>query len=381
MIEVIANIVRGSVFLAGETLECTVTFSNPVCDNVSTSKPDTLTWASAQLSCQCNVSESRVIQPPRRTDLSQSGNTTSFVPARGERGVTVVSTHPRILFCNLTLSPGESKTFIYRERIPRDAPPSYKGQSVKYSYKVTIGTQRLNSATKLLRIPFRVLVVYGLGDTSIYEESQRPSNPFLAEQKKETSLLDMALQVITTITSRRTPNFYNITNDQGKVGRFCLFKPAYKIGEDIIATFDFSGATIPCLQFSVALQSEENISEECRRKPSQTSAVTTYSKHEEFCLHTTKSHIQLPIPLHLTPGFITDIVCLWYHLHFEFITASQPLPDHVIPADQSESSTWQGPKNVEVETMVWDLPVKIVPTNPLQATSISIARASNSVNV
>jgi len=50
---------------------------------------------------------------------------------------------------------------IYRETIPSDAPPSYKGQAVKYSYKITIGTQRVNTVIKLLRVPFRVLSLSG----------------------------------------------------------------------------------------------------------------------------------------------------------------------------------------------------------------------------
>lgn len=50
---------------------------------------------------------------------------------------------------------------IYRETIPSDAPPSYRGQAVKYSYKITIGTQRVNTAIQLLRVPFRVLSLSG----------------------------------------------------------------------------------------------------------------------------------------------------------------------------------------------------------------------------
>lgn len=49
----------------------------------------------------------------------------------------------------------------YEDTIPTDAPPSFRGQAVKYSYKVIIGTQRLDKSTKLLRVPFRVLVLYG----------------------------------------------------------------------------------------------------------------------------------------------------------------------------------------------------------------------------
>ena len=43
---------------------------------------------------------------------------------------------------------------------------------------------------------------------------------------------------------------YNITNARGKVAKFCLFKQAYKIGDDIVGTCDFSEATIPCVQVS-----------------------------------------------------------------------------------------------------------------------------------
>ena len=64
------------------------------------------------------------------------------------------------------------------------------------------------------------------------------------------------------------------------------------------------------LQYSVTLQSEEQIAEACRKKGTSQQAatsVTTYSKHHEFCLHTAKTHIAIPVPLTATPGFQTDI--------------------------------------------------------------------------
>ena len=64
-------------------------------------------------------------------------------------------------------------------------------------------------------------------------------------------------------------------------------------------------------QFSVTLQSEEQISEECRRKPGQGSAITSYVKHQEMCLHTVRTHVNLPIPLTATPAFMTDIGEWW----------------------------------------------------------------------
>jgi hypothetical protein len=50
---------------------------------------------------------------------------------------------------------------VYEDVVPSESPPSYKGQAVKYSYKVTIGAQKVNQPAKLIRIPFRVMVLHG----------------------------------------------------------------------------------------------------------------------------------------------------------------------------------------------------------------------------
>ncbi|XP_033633824.1 RAB6A-GEF complex partner protein 2-like [Asterias rubens] len=381
MIDVSANLVRGVTFLAGEVLECNVTFSCPANSSNSTSPGgvQSLAWASAQLHCQCHISASKVMLPKipiseksEELELLQSSGNTSFAPSRGEKGNCILSTEPKILFCDLNLKPGERKTFLYHETIPNDAPPSYRGQAVKYSYKVTIGTQRVNCPIRLLRVPFRVLFLYGLGDTSLpeQEDTTASSNPFLAEERTQNTFLDLATQVLNTVTSRKNPNSYNIKNADGTVARFCLFKPAYKLGEDIIGTIEFPpSCTVPCVQYSVVLQCEEHIAEECRRKPHQGVSMSSHGRHQEFCLHMSKSHMVLPIPLHVTPGFITDIVCLKWRLHFEFITAKDPSPEHVIPADQSEIAMWQGPNSLSVDTLVWNLPIKILPTNPMNAST------------
>ncbi|XP_072167044.1 RAB6A-GEF complex partner protein 2-like [Diadema setosum] len=389
MIDASAYLIRGTTFLAGEVIQCAITFTCP--EATSTGQPEALAWASAQLHCQCNVSESRVVLPPqpltRRPSEEwtqiQSSSNTSFAASRGERGVCILLTQPKILFCDLRIKPGESKTFMYTETIPRDAPPSYRGQAVKYSYKVTIGVQRIGSPIKLIKVPFRVMVLYGLGEATLMdgEDQTDSSNPFLEGDKPQNSLLDRAVQILTTITSRKNPNSYNITNSQGVVAKFCLFKPAFKLGEDIVGTIDFSDASAPCLQYSVVLQCEEHISEECRRRQQQSGTLSSHSRHQEFCLHLRHSHMLLPIPLHVTPAFITDIVCLRWRLHFEFTTAKEPIPEHGIPTDQSECALWQGPENLNVDTLVWNLPIKILPTNPLHATSFASSKSSNIVVV
>ena len=43
----------------------------------------------------------------------------------------------------------------YNETISTNVPPTFRGIYVKYSYKLTIGTQRVNCPTSLIRVPFR----------------------------------------------------------------------------------------------------------------------------------------------------------------------------------------------------------------------------------
>lgn len=77
------------------------------------------------------------------------------------------------------------------------------------------------------------------------------------------------------------------------------------------------------MQFSVTLQSEEQIAEECRRKVGHGSSCTSYVKHQDMCLHTQKTHINVPVPLSVTPGFMTDIG----NYHFCFVTSTLALLD------------------------------------------------------
>lgn len=49
----------------------------------------------------------------------------------------------------------------YSEDVPHKSPPSYKGQAVRFSYKITIGIGSIKGPTKLLRLPIRVISTEG----------------------------------------------------------------------------------------------------------------------------------------------------------------------------------------------------------------------------
>lgn len=195
-------------------------------------------------------------------------------------------------------------------------------------------------------------------------EELAPSNPFLEKRQTETKL-EIALHHLQNITARRRPNFYLISNKRGKVGRFCLFKSAYKLGEDIVGTLDFTCRTVRCIQVSVTLQCEEVLllgNQLNDEKTELTGKIMNFTKHHEVCLGLSLTQMILPIPLHVTPSFITDLVELKWKLHFEFVTS---MNDSLNPPSIEESG-WQAPTDIDIETMVWNLPVTLYPTAPLQ---------------
>lgn len=77
------------------------------------------------------------------------------------RSIPLLSTPQSILFVDLRLAPGESKSYKYSFKLPRGLPPSHRGKAIKISYKLVIGTQRPGGAkeqqVKSVEVPFRIL--------------------------------------------------------------------------------------------------------------------------------------------------------------------------------------------------------------------------------
>ncbi|CAK7223736.1 Golgi membrane exchange factor (Ric1p-Rgp1p) subunit [Sporothrix curviconia] len=77
------------------------------------------------------------------------------------KSVPLLSTQQSVLFADLQLVPGESKTFEYVFPLPKGLPPTHRGKVMKISYSLVIGTQRPGTAkeqrVKSIDFPFRVL--------------------------------------------------------------------------------------------------------------------------------------------------------------------------------------------------------------------------------
>ena len=78
------------------------------------------------------------------------------------RSIPILSTPQSVLFVDLRLGPGESKSYRYSHPLPKGLPPSYRGRAIRTVYNLVVGTQRASKITQQhqvqrANIAFRVL--------------------------------------------------------------------------------------------------------------------------------------------------------------------------------------------------------------------------------
>lgn len=78
------------------------------------------------------------------------------------KSIPILSTPQSILFVDLQLRPGESKSYTYRHKLPRGIPPTHKGRAMKVAYSLVVGSQRTVKTSykhniQHVDVPFRVL--------------------------------------------------------------------------------------------------------------------------------------------------------------------------------------------------------------------------------
>jgi hypothetical protein len=75
------------------------------------------------------------------------------------KAVPILSTPPSILFVDIRLLPGESRSFSYTFKLPTNLPPSHRGRALRITYSLVITTQRPGKSGQHLstaEIPFRL---------------------------------------------------------------------------------------------------------------------------------------------------------------------------------------------------------------------------------
>jgi hypothetical protein len=97
-------------------------------------------------------------------ELLGGGELSTIKDMRGiasSKAIPLLSTPQSVLFVDLKLAPGESKTYEYAFTLPKGLPPTHRGKVMKISYSLVIGTQRPGGAKEQqvtsVEVPFRVL--------------------------------------------------------------------------------------------------------------------------------------------------------------------------------------------------------------------------------
>ncbi|KAF2766585.1 Rgp1-domain-containing protein, partial [Teratosphaeria nubilosa] len=353
------------------------------------------------------------------------------------KAVPLLSTPQSLLFVDLRLAPGESRSYNYRFPLPRGLPPSHRGRALKVNYHLVIGVQRPGGqAVKRVEIPFRILGSYnprgetlghdlmspyillhdaartmsiapssapttptpcfspkdteckrkpakqGLEDFLRYTERlleraetdqsahllsptsptaphHIPNTPTTPRQRSESAFqhqptsikeaIDLAILRSTqpnhSPTSKQTPpsstNRFNIARSGQPVAVLTLLRPAFRLGEAVIGTMDFTTppqassttttTTTPQAQTyntlvelesvekvnpSLALRSTNSITRVTRKIYATQHDNTLFARHIPFALS---------IPATATPTFETTGVSLAWTLRVSF-TVPRPGP-------------------------------------------------------
>ena len=141
-----------------------------------------LAWASVQIQCECVRGPGAGTSSTREDHVgassgskttgtgasslgtssssfshSQQSQSTSLHPLDWLEGAQVMSSSPKLLFCELMLGKHETKTFEYSELLPFDAPPSYRGKNIRFRYNLLVATQRVGASVEVFKVPFRVI--------------------------------------------------------------------------------------------------------------------------------------------------------------------------------------------------------------------------------
>ena len=179
--EVISELKGQGIYLGGETLQCMITFRNRANNpNGGPGRVENIAWASAQIQSLCQFVESS--NRRKISESAEGGSTASLVgkfggvsnhqfvtslqPSSGGDSTQheVAATKPKILLCDLYLNPGEERSFLYEETLPRSSPSTYHGRHVRYTHRIVVAAQRVNCAIATLRYS----LMFNLLNSGIY---------------------------------------------------------------------------------------------------------------------------------------------------------------------------------------------------------------------
>ncbi|KAJ3217670.1 hypothetical protein HDU67_007493 [Dinochytrium kinnereticum] len=365
-------------------------------------KTEDLAWAFAQMTGQMTVDASFVktaaLEPLKTKvmynvggagpggggSMGGSGLGPDSYSKPQERVFPLYSTPPSILFYDLSLEPGESKSFKYELKLPSELPPTHRGKIIRFSYKLIVGIQRSGTSkrSQVIQLPFRLFgKVEGDGSKIVYEILNpviinteeaiiTPIEKALAFPKPARSMnmhddeqLTL-MQNLTLICQRSGKLSFDICKNNEHVAQLKLTRGLYRLGETITGILDFSKSSIPCFQVSAFLENSETVDAPFAIKPKAQLVRSTrrvFAEQHRYTVNVCRTGISLPIPLGCTPDFKTTAVSLSWVLRLEFITGLSTTL--LTPAASDVNFVHLGVMNhADVEAFDCLIPLKVFPT-------------------
>ncbi|ORX59248.1 Rgp1-domain-containing protein [Piromyces finnis] len=302
--------------------------------------------------------------------------------------IPIYSTAPGILFCNLSLEPGETKIFDYSIVLPTSLPPTYYGRSIKINYSVHIGIQKtpLNTTPYSITLPFKV---FSYADDDGSKPAYDILNPVIINKdlstisQRSTESLDLihsplpytpietnhAIKIdegssfrnVCQLCQQASKVSYEICKDNENVAQLLFTRSVYRLGESIIGIIKFKTNALRCYQVTTYLETDEQIEYPyALRSKGKGGRVTkkVIAHQQDFCLNNSKIFVELPIPLFATPEFNINAVNLKWFLRFEFITSSN---EKIMNIDSKNNNFIHstGITNSNVETFDCKIPIKV----------------------
>ena len=128
---------------------------------------------------------------------------------------------------------------------------------------------------KISSLYYRINFIFFLLQQHLSHQQVNPSitNPFLLTPNSKESSDNPTASIISLLqepSARRVATFYDIKNSKGRVGRLCVFKTSFRLGEDIVGLFNFAEAATQCMQYSVSLHCEEEVKFDQKKRPKNT---------------------------------------------------------------------------------------------------------------
>lgn len=174
-------------------------------------------------------------------------------------------------------------------------------------------------------------------DKPDHEPSGRLLSPSVTEATGAESAVEEPATVESAITlaiqksnspapSKLSANRFEITRSGHRMAVIMLARPAYRLGEVVPITVDFSKSDVQCYSLCVTLESSERIDAAIAlRSQASISRISrrVHTIQHRACISADRVSLSLAIPNASTPEFITSGISLYWCLRCDFVTATQ----------------------------------------------------------